>query len=428
MSSANGLNRRDLFRAGLALAATTLVPIGAEAAVSKTEPKEDLSSWEKIRELFPIDRSYLHFAGMLFASHPRPVQAAIDGFRQRLNENPVITVHAEYDRGEEEARKAAAEYLGCKPEYIALTDSTTMGLGLLYAGIQLKPGQEILSTIHDHIATSRSLEIRARQLGTPFRQIPLFESAATATESEIVKNIEKAITPQTRVLAVTWVHSATGMKLPLRAIADRLKRANRNRNLEDRILFCVDGVHGFGAEKDTPEEMGCDFFSAGCHKWIFGPRGTGLLWAREEVASQVKPSLPYFHEDKFWGAGMTPGGFHSFDHRWALGEAFALHGRIGKKKITGRIHELSTQLKDGLAKLPKVKLYTPRSEKLSAGIVCFDIEGLTQKETVERLLKQHKIIASTTPYKVSYARFSPGLLNTPQEVDRAIAAVRALAG
>jgi selenocysteine lyase/cysteine desulfurase len=125
------------------------------------------------------------------------------------------------------------------------------------------------------------------------------------------------------------------------------------------------------------------------------------------------------------GPRVTPGGFQAFEHRWALPEAFRFHQQIGRERVTTRIHELGTRCKDGLAALPKIKLRTPKSPALSAGLVCFEVEGMPPKAVVDKL-RPRKIIASETPYAQSYARFSPSLLNTPEEVDRAVAEVKAL--
>lgn len=71
-----------------------------------------------------------------------------------------------------------------------------------------------------------------------------------------------------------------GLKLPIREIADALAELNRDRHEGDRALLCVDGVHGLGVEDLSMQDLGCDFFVAGCHKWLFGPRGTGLVWGK----------------------------------------------------------------------------------------------------------------------------------------------------
>jgi selenocysteine lyase/cysteine desulfurase len=196
-------------------------------------------------------------------------------------------------------------------------------------------------------------------------------------------------------------------------------------------------VHGFGVERESPADLGCDFFAAGCHKWIFGPRGTGLLWGRPAAWKGHVGLIAPFERDNYeaWmkgrvppgasGPSATPGGFHSFEHRWALGEAFAFHQRIGRERITARIHALATQCKEGLAKMSHVKLHTPTSEALSAGLVCFEVAGIPAPEVVKRLHARN-IIASVTPYATEYARFSPGILNTPEEIDKVLREVRAL--
>jgi len=231
------------------------------------------------------------------------------------------------------------------------------------------------------------------------------------------------------------VHSGTGVKLPIPALAEVVARANRDRAEADRALLVVDGVHGLGIEDVTLEALGCDAFIAGCHKWIFGPRGTGVIWARPHAWAATTPTICTF--DPFWrpepldklppAAWMTPGGFHSFEHRWALPPAFALHQQIGKPRVAARIHELNRRCKEGLAKLPRVRVRTPMADDLSAGIICFEVDGLTPEQVVAKL-HDRKIVASVTPpfYTPPYARLAPSLVTLEADVDRAVAAVAEL--
>jgi selenocysteine lyase/cysteine desulfurase len=234
------------------------------------------------------------------------------------------------------------------------------------------------------------------------------------------------------------VHSSTGVRTPVRAIADAIARAHRRQTSAQRILLSVDGVHGIGIEDVTMADLGCDFFVAGTHKWLFGPRGTGIIWARGELWPLLRPTIPHFGMAAYeaWMTGtvppatsadmMTPGGFHSFEHRWALGEAFEFHLSIGKAEVAKRIHELNRQCKTGLAKMKHVTLHTPLSDEITSGIITFDVAGLEPKVVVEKLHAK-RIVASTTPYRTSYARLAPGLINSPDEVERVLGEVRALA-
>ena len=434
--------RRDfLVRTGHVIGAVALASaLRTAEALAKKQSASESAAWEDVRANFNLAPSLVHMSGFFLASHPKPVRDAIEAYRRALDANPIEYFFENVVKMEAAVAAAAAHYLGVDPGDIALTDSTTMGLGLLYSGLKLSANQEILTTTHDHYSTETSLRLRAERTGASVRRVPLYSDAAAKSADEIVNNVAKAITPQTRVLAVTWVHSCTGVKLPIRAIADALKPINAGRDQQDRVLLCVDGVHGLGVDGTELTELGCDFFIAGCHKWMFGPRGTGLVWGKPSAWSAATATIPTFDDANYemWmnlrpqapipvGAWMSPGGFHSFEHRWALDRAFQFHQTIGKPRIAERIHSLNRQLKEGLAKMPGVKLYTPMEDELSAGIVCFDVPGKHAQQVVDELRKK-KIVASVTPYKTLYARLSPGLLNSPAEVETTLAAVRELRG
>ncbi len=125
-------------------------------------------------------------------------------------------------------------------------------------------------------------------------------------------------------------------------------------------------------------------------------------------------------------ASFSPGGFQAYEHYWALPAAVRFHQNIGPTRITTRIHELNRQMKDGLARMSHVQLYTPRDESLSAGIVCFDVKGMKPEQVVKRLLEK-RIVASTTPYRVTYARVACSVVNTPEDVETVLRAIRELA-
>jgi selenocysteine lyase/cysteine desulfurase len=191
------------------------------------------------------------------------------------------------------------------------------------------------------------------------------------------------------------------------------------------VLLCVDGVHGVGAENATVGSLGCDFLVSGCHKWLFGPRGTGLVWGKPAAWSSVTATIPTFSNTGTAGAEMTPGGFHSFEHRWALAEAFRFHQRMGKDRVAARIHMLARRLKRGLEELGHVTLHTPAADSLSAGIVCFEVDRLSPDAVVSALARR-RIVATVTPYSPPYARLAPAVFNTSAEIDAAVAALAAL--
>jgi selenocysteine lyase/cysteine desulfurase len=443
------IDRRDFLRHGALL---TALGLGCRTPATPAKPSDlvtpagkaappstnNLSTWEGVRAQFSLSPGYAHLAGFFLAAHPAPVRKAIDEIRSGLDSDAYLYIEEHYREKETASRQSLADYLGADPAEFSLTESTTAGLGLLYGGLQLLPGQDILTTTHDHYSSAESLRLSALRSGAKVRQVALHEGAEKATTESMIKALKAALSPKTRVLAVTWVHSSTGLKLPLRAIADLLSEANRGRDEKDRTLLFVDGVHGVGVDGETVAELGCDFLVSGCHKWLYGPRGTGFIWGKKEHWALTQPIVPSFSAAiGAWIQGnpppspitaslMTPGGFHAFEHRWAIPAAVKLHQDIGKKRVGARIHELNRQLKEGLAKMPHVALRTPMQDELSAGIVCFDIQGLSAEQTVEKLLAQ-KVVGSVPPYPKPHARLSANLANTPEDVEAALRAVRSLA-
>ncbi|MFT4518125.1 MAG: selenocysteine lyase/cysteine desulfurase [Halioglobus sp.] len=437
------LRRKFLGTAGMAIGAAALPASAAVATQATVAPQNSASSkpapgdWSALRNLFPLTRDYIQLATFLLASHPKPVSELIEKHRLGLDDNPADYYH-NHQTIELTIAKAAAAYMGGDWSQIILTDSTTMGLAMVYNGIKVNAGDELLHTVHDHYATDMSLANKAVQSGAVVKQVTLYDSPAEVSVAQCQQRLKAGITDKTRVVAVTWVHSGTGVKLPIKALSEVVQAANVGRDEAEQILFCVDGVHGFGIEDQDVSKLGCDFFIAGTHKWIFGPRGTGVVWGSDKGWARSSPIIPSFSIDYLvWmglmpqdkvptGMHFTPGGFHSFEHRWALPAAFELHQQLGKANVQSRIHELNTRTKEGLAAMPHVKLYTPMSTELSSGLVCFDVDGMKPTKVVKRMHAKG-IIMSSTPYKQSYARFAPSLLNNEAEIDMALAEIQAMA-
>ncbi len=414
--------RTFLKQAGLLAAALPLsggLPNVCGAA--SLAPPLPRNKWAQLRQLFDQDPDYLHFSNFLVTSHPKPVRDAIAMHREAIDKNPGLAM--DWDMGvteqrEEEVRVWAGRYLNADAKQIALTGSTTQGLAMIYGGVQVRPDQEILTTVHEHYATHTILDLRQERDGTRVRKIELFRDPQTLSRQEILDNIDRAIEPHTRVLGMTWVHSGSGVKLPIADIGALVDKHNRNRSEQDRIVYLVDGVHGFGVEDLDFPTMNCDFFITGTHKWLFGPRGTGLICSRSAEVKYVTPIIPTFSEAEHFSTTMTPGGFHSFEHRWALNEAFKLHLQLGKADVQARIHELNTYLKQQLAKHPQIVLVTPRSPEFSSGFTFFRVKG-KDCDAIAAYLMQNRVVADAVERDVGpVIRTAPGLLNNESEIDR----------
>ncbi|MEU4270353.1 aminotransferase class V-fold PLP-dependent enzyme [Streptomyces sp. NPDC026092] len=438
--------RRILAGSGIAASALSLGPLGKAAAAQEATPAPFRPhDWKSVRAQFLLAPEYAHLSNFYFASNPTPVREAITRYRKAFDENPYSFLDDNMFRRDEDMLwrdvcAAAAEYVGGKPEEIALTSSTTMGLALIYNGLRLKPGQEVLTTTHEFYPHHESIRLAVEKWGGSMRKIPLYESSLNFSADEAVARIRAAIRPHTRVVGVTWVHSGTGVRLPIAPLAAAIKELNRHRDEADRVLLVVDGVHGFGVVDEDVAKMGCDFFAAGTHKWILGPHGTGIIWGKPESWALLRPTIPSLMAKETtdaWrqerppagptqAAWVSPGGFFAYEHQWAVVEAFRFHRQIGRGRVHGRIAELNGQIKEGLARMKHVTLHTPVDAGRSAGFVIFDVDGYKPQDVVQ-IFRDHRVIASGTPYAVPHVRLSAGIVNFPKDVDRALRVVRSLA-
>lgn len=447
------LNRRDFVATvGLSLVGGAVTRTSAANAPAVAAAVDGNSDWAAVRAQFDLAPDWMHFSQFYIVSHPKPVREAIERFRNQLDTHPFTTVEhgmgfdvflGEESREEplpDRVTRVAAAYMGGRAQEVALTDSTTQGLALIYHGLTLKPGDEILCTTHDHYVHHEAIRLAAEKSGARTRRVALYDDPSTASADEMVERLGRAIGPDTRVIGLTWVHSSSGVRIPARALTKAVAKVNAGRGKDDQILVVLDAVHGFGNQEEQIAHLGADFVAAGTHKWIFAPRGTGVVWVPEKNWGLIRPTIPTFYALEPYAAWederrpnapasiawISPGGFKAFEHQWAMAEAFEFHSRIGRTRIAKRIAALNTELKQGLAKIPKVKVLTPMDPALSAGITCFEVEGQRASETVHKLHRR-KIVASSSPYKISKARLAPSLVNDEREIEAALRAVREIA-
>ena len=398
--------------------------------------------WPIVRRQFSLTQDIIEMSAMAMASNPKPVADAIEAFRLALDNSPQQYAMTNNGRLARAVFASVGDYFGVDPGLVAYTHSTTVGLAQLYGGIRLAPGQEILTSVNEHFTTTEALVLRGRRDGTPYRQVPLFRDSRTVSDREIVENISAAIRPCTRVLALTWVYSTDGVKLPIKKIAEVVRDENDARPPHaDRLLLVVDGVHGFGVENVKFADLGCDLFAAGCHKWIFGPRGTAMMCGTPDGWREVTPIIPSFSSAKLGQAQVfMPGGTFPFEHFWAVASAFAfLQTTVGKANVEARVHGFCTAIKAGLGGIKGVTVRTPVDEAYSAGIVAFDVDRLPAGDVVTALADpkrglagKKRISATQSAFDMTggrtHVRLSPAIFNTDEEVVAAIDAVSEIAG
>jgi isopenicillin-N epimerase len=307
---------------------------------------------------------------------------------------------------------------------------TTEGLALIYHGLPLKAGDEVLAP-RTIITAPRVDPLRHRTQRAPRRAGSSCTTKRATRRSTVSCNLLAGIGPKTRVVGVTWVHSSTGMRLPIRELTQALKAKHPD------VLVVLDGVHGIGAVDEPLLTI--------ARRRITSPRartsGCSRRAARACVVDRGRLGAPapdgaQLHRLGVYNAWADERPIKGPNTRRAWRPAASMrsntsgrcrrrssmHQAMGRARVAAASANSTSALKAQLADNKKINVHTPRSAALSAGLVAFEIDGLKPEDIVRRL-GEKKIVASTSPYKVTYARLAPSLVNTPDEVDRAARAV-----
>jgi selenocysteine lyase/cysteine desulfurase len=377
--------------------------------------------WPLVRRQFPLEDGliYLNAANVCPAS--RPVLDRYAALLRDFHANPSFQNRDKYRALRESGRAKVAALLGVSADEIAITRNTSEGTNLIVRGLELKSGDEVVITDHNHPSNNESWKLRARREGLVVKSVPVPFPARSA--ADLVAGIEKAITPRTRVIAVTHLTSLTGVRYPIRPIAELARPRD--------IFLHVDGAQTFGALDVKLRDLGCDSYSASAHKWPMGPLEAGILFVRSE---RIKPLWPAI-VSAGWSNGLE--GSRKFevlgqqdDPRVAsLEAAIDLLSLIGIREVEARISALASHAKHALAELPRVELRTNLEPELSGGVAKFRLKGMPTARAYDLLWERHRLAIAMTPGgDTEGLRISPHVYNTFDEIDRAVAAVRELAG
>src|SRR6266481_219429 len=403
-------SRRAFFQTAVALPASWTA---FAAAIKAAEPE---SYWQMVKRQFPLDEKliYLNAANVCPAS--RPVMDRHIEYLRDFHANPSFQNRDKYVAMRESLRGKVARMLRVSPDEVAVTRNTSEGSNIIVKGVELKAGDEILITDHNHPSNGDAWKVRARRDGLVVKSLPTPAPARTA--GELVSAFEKAITPRTRVIAITHLTSTTGILYPAREIAALARQRG--------IWMHLDGAQTFGALDVNLHDIGPDSYSTSAHKWLMGPLEAGLLYVRAERIAQLWPSIVTAGwADDLKGARK----FEVFGQRddprvVALESALDFVNLIGMPAVESRLRSLVTHAKTRLQDIPQVELKTNMEPALSGGVVKFRLRNIPTKRAYDTLWESHRIsIAMTASGDSEGLRVSPHIYNSMDQIDRVVAAV-----
>ena len=332
-------------------------------------PNEDL--------LLPDGYVHLQTGGV--GAMPRPVFDATVAAMAAVESDPAGETYGPGIGRLEKVRAKVACLLRCGADEVVLTNSATAGMFLVAQGLRLEAGDRILVTDHEHPAGRLGWEWAARRYGAAIDTLKL--SPEAKEPGAILDQFAAAIGPRTRVLSFSHILFTTGVRLP----ASELCALAR----EKGCLAIVDGAQSVGAMPVDVLEMGCHAYSASGHKWLMGPKGTGLLYLSDELDDQLD-ALPLQAGRK---ANSDSTGIGNIAGMHGLGAAIDYVQALGLHAIQAHNLALRSELFDALAHLPGVVIPSPRDGTTISANLSFTLPGSAAEHHAIRrnLLLRHRI-------------------------------------
>jgi selenocysteine lyase/cysteine desulfurase len=332
-----------------------------------------------------------------------------------------------------------AEFVGARPDEIALTSGTTEAMNYIANGLDLKAGDEVLTTRHEHQGGIYPWLLKAKRYGIVVKQLDL--QTPHHSHEELLEQFRAALTPRTRALSFCHINYTDGVLLPVKALCQLAR--------ERGINSVVDGAQSLGQLDFKLSELGCDFLAASWHKWMTGPYGTGLLFVRDEMRERLWPTITMSYDG--WGTrdrdglaipptnpvfgGGYPKALSKYSPNleyygalyWPLALAIDFHQLLGQARIERRIRALAEQAYRGLAAIPGAQLVSPATPELRTGLISFRAPGISTPDLFRQMSGERRIITRYIQHpgiKFDVSRVCTNIFNTPAEVDAAVAAVR----
>jgi selenocysteine lyase/cysteine desulfurase len=415
--SGHSVNRREFARL-MALGGSVLLPKVAAAwpaPLAQTPAHPDERFWLSVRDQFlmPPDLGVMNAANL--CPSPAPVLEAMYRATKDIDGDPSFDNRQKMTTGKEETRRKVAAFLRVTPEEIVLTRNTSEANNMVSSGLDLRAGDEVLIFADNHPSNHAAWTEKAKRFGYTVTAIPQPNPHPGA--DYFVDAVARAITPRTRVLALTHLTSTAGDVLP----AAELCRIARERG----VLTLVDGASAMGLLDVDLSAMQPDFYTASAHKWPCGPKEVGVLYVNTRAQGAIRPSIISAYPGGT-GVSRTLEAMGQRDEPAIIGfgEAIAFQTKIGKRAIEDRSRALGQALLSGLRRIDGVQVWTHAEPSRSAAIVTFRPGNLDIPKLAAALYRNDRIgCATRTGSDRPGIRLSPHIYNTMAEVDRALAAI-----
>lgn len=377
--------------------------------LSPIEAAADEDFWAVIQQSFSVTRGIVNLNNGGVSPSPRMVTEAFVRYTWQQEDATAYTMWQILEPQSETVRTGLAEIFGCDAEEIAITRNASESLETLLMGMDFKSGDEILTTTQDYPRMLTTLKQRELREGLKLNLIKI--PIAPKDVNDIAVAFERAVTSKTKLILVSHQINLTGQINPVKKVCEMA----RARGIET----IVDGAHAFAQFDFKRDDLQCDYYGTSLHKWLYAPKGTGLLYVKKDKISKVWALMASEDKNRNDIRKFEEIGTHSAAMRLAIGEAILFHNAIGGKRKEERLRYLSRYWMNRLKDVPKVGFNTSFDPLQSCAIANFKVDGVDPVALGGYLMSKHKIF--TTPIvhdEFTGIRITPNVYTTLWELDR----------
>jgi selenocysteine lyase/cysteine desulfurase len=411
------MDRRNFFQlaAGTAVVAFQNNAIQRAAAATRSvgdkTPQEvaaDEDFWTEIRNAFSIDRNIINLNNGYCSPAPRVVQDAMRRYLDYSDMGPWHTMINVLERQAEVVRRRIAQAAGCDAEEIAITRNASESLENAQYGIDLKAGDEVLTTNQDYPRMLSTFRQRERREGIVLKTISF--PVPPPSMDDLYRRFEQAVTPKTKVILVCHITNRTGQIFPVKRICEMAHARN--------IPVIVDGAHAFSQFPFKISDLDCDYYGVSLHKWTCAPVGTGFLYVRKSRIAgtwSMMASGPQQVNDirKFEEIGTHPAANHD-----AISEALIFNENIGIDRKAARLRYLRDRWANRLTQNPKCKILHSLDPAQSCGIGFLSFNGVDAQKIQAALWTKYSILTAFMGHEeYSGLRITPHVYSTIRDID-----------
>jgi selenocysteine lyase/cysteine desulfurase len=411
----------------MAAAAASIVETQGAFAARLAELPEAARAGEsfvELRDAYALDPKLTYFNHASIGTIPKIVREAQHEYQELCETNPWLYIWDEgWPNGREVIRRKAAEALGCSVEEMALVHNTTEGFNILALGLPLAPGDEVLFSSLNHAGASVCWNYQSEARGFSVKRFDFpVQRAAELTQDDLLAAYEREITPATRVLVFPHIDNIVGFRYPVRRMAEMA----RSKGVQ---FVAVDGAQAAGMIDLAVSDLGVDFYATSPHKWLQGPKESGLLYVNESVREQVRAMWVTWGHARWKDSVRVfeDYGTRNMPELMALGHAIDFQNELGARAKEERYRQLWQHFLTEVDRRPGLIWRSPRTWEFSSGLFAIEREGHRSGEVFQRLFQEHGyVFRPFATQGLNTMRISPNVFNTKAEIDRFLDVLQAL--